>query len=377
MPSLVIDTIIASTLMISIAAAQQPATSPKAANPPLIVAHYMSWYQTPAVSGSWGFWQVNRANIDTKYWHWPDKNTPAGGPDIASVYCPIIGPYDSADPDTCEYHILLAKLCGIDAFVADWYGPDASQEHPYDNIGFLAMKRAAERLDFKVMICWEDRSMFPPISKAVTSRRDAVERGKQMIAYLAKEWFASPAYLKIDGHPVLTDYTYVQSNGTMSTPALDADEWNQVLQSTQPTQRGAMLIHDWHRHFKSPEFGGYTSVVPWGDTYHGNADRADTFWPAAEHAVRDGDNRFLSGAVLPGFDNRGCGGWGTGGAIGITDRRDGAKFRATWADVMRHDVRFIQIATWNDFNEGGTIEPVRQIVLHEDAPAPGYGYREL
>src|SRR5690349_500605 len=36
--------------------------TPTAPDKPLIVAHYMSWYQTPRVSGSWGFWQVNRDN---------------------------------------------------------------------------------------------------------------------------------------------------------------------------------------------------------------------------------------------------------------------------------------------------------------------------
>jgi hypothetical protein len=30
--------------------------------------------------------------------------------------------------------------------VADWYGPEPSREHSYDNIGFLAMKRMAEKI---------------------------------------------------------------------------------------------------------------------------------------------------------------------------------------------------------------------------------------
>ncbi len=34
---------------------------------PIVVAHYMSWYQTPDVSGSWGFWQVNRPTIPEQY----------------------------------------------------------------------------------------------------------------------------------------------------------------------------------------------------------------------------------------------------------------------------------------------------------------------
>lgn len=355
----------------AVSAAQPDASAPPK---PLLVAHYISWYQTPQISGSWGFWSVNRPTIPREYWHYPDQKLTNGCRDISSVYYPLVGPYDSADPDTCEYHILQAKLAGIDAFVADWYGPAASAEHPYDNIGFLAMKKAAEKLDFKVMICWEDRSMFPPISKGVTNREGAVESGQRMIQYLNQEWFASPAYLKIHGHPVMTDYAYGQAGATIHEPWLNAAEWNRVLQSIQPE---AWLIHDWHRHFKNPEFRGYASVVPWGDTYHGDADKAAAFWPAAEQAVSNRDNLFLSGAVLPGFDNRGCGGWGSEGAIGITDRRGGQKFRATWEDVMRHAVKFVQIATWNDLNEGGTIEPVREVVLHPESPAQGYGYREL
>jgi hypothetical protein len=118
--------------------------------------------------------------------------------------------------------------------------------------------------------------------------------------------------------------------------------------------------------------------MPWGCTYHGDADTADDFWQAAERAVVEYKNfAFLSGAALPGFDNRGCGGWGSDGAIGITSSRNGDKLRATFEDVSKHNAKFIQIATWNDLNEGGTIEPVRTVVLHQNSPAEGYGYREL
>jgi hypothetical protein len=342
---------------------------------PIIVAHYMSWYQTPNVSGSWGFWQVNRPTIPKEYWHYPDKIFPNGCRDISSVYYPVIGPYDSADPDLCEYHILLAKLAGIDAFVADWYGPEISAEHPYDNIGFAAMKKAAEKLNFKVMICWEDRSMFPPISGQVKNRREAIEKGKEIIKYLENEWFVSKAYLKIDNRPVLTNYAWGDPGNDINHPWLSSEEWNEILGSMKPRP---IFIHDWQRHKKNNEFKGYESVMPWGSTYHGDDDTAPAFWERAKQEIETNKNfLFLSGTVLPGFDNRGCGGWGTDGAIGFTSRRDGQKFRATWDDCIKHNPKFIQITTWNDLNEGGTIEPVRPLILHDQSPAPGYGYREL
>ncbi|HBG27871.1 MAG: hypothetical protein A2Y10_09330 [Planctomycetes bacterium GWF2_41_51] len=342
---------------------------------PIIIAHYMSWYQTPDISGSWGFWQVNRPTIPKEYWHYPDRILENNCRDISSVYYPVIGPYDSADPDLCEYHILLAKLSGIDAFVADWYGPDPSAEHPYDNIGFSAMKKAAEKLNFKVMICWEDRSVFPPISAKVANRAQAIDRAKEMIGYLEKEWFSSPAYLKIGNRPVLTNFAWGSPGKDINEPWLNSAEWNEIINFINPRP---VFIHDWHRHRTVNEFDGYESVMPWGCTYHGDSDSASDFWQASEKAI-DAYERFsfLSGAVLPGFDNRGCGGWGSDGAIGITERRNGDKFRATWEDCLKHNVKFIQIATWNDLNEGGTIEPVLPLVLHQQSPAEGYGYREL
>ena len=78
-----------------------------------ILAHYMPWYMAKPHSQLWG-------------WHWtmgtfdPEKRE-NGRPTIASHYHPIIGPYDSADPDVSEYHALLMKLAGMDGVVVDWY----------------------------------------------------------------------------------------------------------------------------------------------------------------------------------------------------------------------------------------------------------------
>ncbi len=269
----------------------------------------------------------------------------------------------------------MAKLTGIDAFVADWYGPDASAEHPYDNIGFTAMRKAAEKLNFKVMICWEDRSMFPPISPAVKNRTEAISRGKEIIKYLQKEWFSSKAYLKIENRPVLTNFAWGAPGKDINEPWLSAVEWNTVLDSLSPRP---VFIHDWQRHRAVNDFNGYESVMPWGSAYHGGDDTAPVFWENAENALKEYKGfLFLSGTVLPGFDNRGCGGWGSDGAIGFTNRRNGNKFRATWEDCLKHNPKFIQIVTWNDLNEGGTIEPVKPLVLHQQSPAEGYGYREL
>ncbi len=79
------------------------------------MVHYMPWFQTPSISGYWGWhWTMNHFN--------PDKIDLTGRHEIASHYCPLTGPYDSQDKDILEYQVLLMKISGIDGVLVDWYG---------------------------------------------------------------------------------------------------------------------------------------------------------------------------------------------------------------------------------------------------------------
>jgi hypothetical protein len=78
---------------------------------PQFLVHYMPWFESKPVSGAWG-------------WHWtmnhfdPERSDPTGRRDVASHHYPLIGPYDSADPDVLEYHTLLMRVAGIDGVIA-------------------------------------------------------------------------------------------------------------------------------------------------------------------------------------------------------------------------------------------------------------------
>ena len=82
-----------------------------------IMVHYMPWFATKSYSrtiprpeyppgGHWWHWEmgwINPENVDEE----------TGRRQIASHFYPLIGPYDSYDPDLMEYHVLLMKLAGI------------------------------------------------------------------------------------------------------------------------------------------------------------------------------------------------------------------------------------------------------------------------
>src|SRR3954463_8618057 len=107
-------------LLLSGPARAAPVPVEKNANSPLLLMHYMPWFQTPSSLGgtggsSWGFhWKMNTQN--------PNVVDASGKRQIASHYYPKIGPYDSTDPDVIEYHSLLMKYSGIDGVMVDWYG---------------------------------------------------------------------------------------------------------------------------------------------------------------------------------------------------------------------------------------------------------------
>ncbi|KKK75200.1 hypothetical protein LCGC14_2876120, partial [marine sediment metagenome] len=59
--------------------------------------------------------------------------------------------------------------------------------------------------------------------------------------------------------------------------------------------------------------------------------------------------------VYPGFDDRGCWGWGKGPRI--VPRGRGEIYTYTWRQAVIDDVPIVQIATWNDWFEGTIVEP--------------------
>jgi hypothetical protein len=108
---------------------------------PLLMAHYMPWYQTPPVSGYWG-------------WHWtmehfsPSRRDENGRPNIASYYLPLTGPYDSSDDALLEYQVSLMRLSGIDGVIVElitWndYGESTSIE-PTEEFGYQYLEMVQE-----------------------------------------------------------------------------------------------------------------------------------------------------------------------------------------------------------------------------------------
>ena len=138
---------------------------------PLLLTHYMPWYQTPDVSGYWG-------------WHWtmdhfqPDQLDANGRPEIASHFIPLTGPYDSQDEAVLEYQALLMKLSGIDGVIVDWYGTSSYADYATLNAATGKLFEVITRAGLRFAICYEDRTVLNMVNAGRLSGETAVAQGR-------------------------------------------------------------------------------------------------------------------------------------------------------------------------------------------------------
>ena len=149
------------------------APRPVAAKPALWAMYY-AWYET--ATGPHRKWNV-----------WTDDKTTNPNPKRKSKAQPLVGYYDSDDPEVVRWHVRLAKAAGIEAFLVSWWGGA--------NISGLAFEKtilpvAAEE-KFKVAMCSELAQFHQEVKVLAQQMSDVLRRTKD-----------SPAYLHIDGKPV-------------------------------------------------------------------------------------------------------------------------------------------------------------------------------
>ena len=318
----------------------------------LVVAHYFNWFQTPEVSAQWRHWEWRGPGPVRD----PEVFRPDGRRDICSVYYPLIGPYDSSSPAIIEYHIQLARAAKLDGFVVDWYGINSQEEKLLP-----ALMDTAARFGFKIGICFEDKAMFG-YHYSARDRREAVSNAIANLEYILARHGRHPACLKLDGAPVIVNFNWQEPDETVEDSAhgFSAAEWAEILARVR-RRHAVYFIHDYHGHLKESYWDVSDNLYPWLDV---NGECLEEYYAEAQRRLADGRIGFVSALVYPGFDNTGVWGWGDGPFV--TPRENGAFYARSWERALESGARVVQVATWNDFGEGATIEP-----------AVEYGFRYL
>ena len=295
---------------------------------PLIMAHYMPWFQTPEVSGYWGHhWTMATCE--------PDLVDANGRRDICAHYYPLVGPYDSSDPDLIDYHITLMQLSGVDGILIDWYGViDAFDWGVLRDATDLIMEKFNDA-GMKVGIVYEDRTIKAALEFGLI--RDDIVAGQEVMKYLEENYFSLENYLHVDGVPLLLNFgpehftEYVQWRGVFS--AMDEE----------PTYAGLGYIA-----------GISATTFPWIE------------WPDRHYTLEDYyawvewmDFDLSIGSAYFGFhDYYAEGGWGEG-LYELPDPT-GTRFADLLAYNAAQNPDIIQLNTWNDFGEGTMLEPTAE-----------------
>lgn len=172
---------------------------PGAGDKPLLLATYYTWYSTgDGAHGAWSSWGTGAPSLYAPDGCDPEQVLfPPHIREISSCAYPLIGPYDSDDPDVVRWHIRLAKAAGIDAFLVDWWGPAGWQTVPgLTRTAFedVVLPIAAEE-DFKVAL-FDETAQFA----------DDFDKVKQWAAEYLGRFKDHPAYLHIGGKPVYAVY---------------------------------------------------------------------------------------------------------------------------------------------------------------------------
>ena len=346
-------------------------TAPKAAyggSKPLMV-HYMPWFQTPYSlgTGNWGYhWTLNHFNPNL-------INSTNGEPEIASWYCPSIGPYDSSDPAVLEYHVLLMKLGGIDGVIVDWYGPDNYYDYLINNQRTLDIFAYAAKAGLKFSLCYEDATIQAEINGGcmngvcVTSG-NAIAHAQYEMLYVQTNFFPYTNFLRWNNHPVFLNfgpqYFSTSSDWTSIFSVLAASNQPAFFTENNRLSPAGTGAFDWPPMQLSQTTAQSPTEPVLSDaamnSYLAAFDASAASWPAYVSTAFPRFHDIYAQA-------------GVGVSYGYLDDQSGSTLRESLSRAMTNASAVIQIATWNDFGEGTVIEPT----LAGTEPTTKYGYTDL
>jgi len=277
------------------------------------------------------------------------QNIPAteGKPRLLAVYEPWFGHsqhisvgYSSQDPVTIRKQMDEAKGLGISAFVVDWYGA----REPFIDRSYALIQAAAAEKRFQVAMMYDESNGAHEMATDETLA--ALDQFRD--SYLAPDSPGREAYLSYKGRPVI--FIFPKNGHT---------DWKRVREEVNRWAPPPLLIYE----FRSTPFadamdGFYAWINPgrkgwaadgsnWGEDYLRN------FYAKMQSKYSD---KIAVGAAWAGFDDSKAA-WGL-------NRHMSQRCGETWTDTLRlareyaedHNLPFLLIATWNDYEEGTAIE---------------------
>ena len=263
------------------------------------------------------------------YYTWFDENTwtPAQVPDFP------LQTYASRERAVMDRHVAQAQSAGIDAFVVSWYGPWGGANNQTES-NFAALLDVAAARDFRLALDVEITSPFVGDASAVVD----------MLRHALQVHAAHPAYLRVDGRPVL--FFWRQQRFDLAT-------WQWIREQVDPWHESIWIAEGVDMRYQAVFDGHHLYSVTWNPP-------TDVFYTASKfsHYVANarqqyGNYRYWVATVMPGYDDT-----RTGRSNAFARGREGGAYYAqTWQAAINSSPDWIIITSWNEWPEGTYIEP--------------------
>lgn len=275
---------------------------------------------------------------------------------IAAHKTPLIGPYSSADRCTVQLQLELMRLSGVSGIIINWYGTQDANDYKVNREASDILIDECSRAGMLFTICYEDWTIRhdlkwgerPPAGAELDNAR------KQLLAdftYIRVHYMSRFGFLR------------AEARGTWGRPVIlvfgprrlkEADDWRRLVEVAFPAIRDRPLMLKLAA--RSDGFDGSFSWFP--PLAEPSLGRVHQYLREYYERTR-GEVRL--GSVFPGFhDFYDEGSNGNIRSYGHLPEYDGHTFEASIEQARRNQPTFIQLCTWNDYQEGTVIEPTKE-----------------
>lgn len=311
---------------------------------PPVLMHYMPWFE----KGGYHW----RENLD-----WDELRAERK---VASHFTAVIGPYNSCDVAVIRFHLRLMQLAGVKGVIVNWYGRREKYDFRHPNCDAAdAIIAEASAMGIMFTVAYEDWTIVDGLSCGEEPSGDILANARAQIRcdfeYIRDMYMSKHGFLKESG------------GGTSGRPVVlvfgprclrDPMEWSSAVDDTFPWEADRPKVVTLYR--GGPEVGDGT--FSWFPEMKpaSNQDYEENKLTGVHRYLIDfyeGKTGTLHiGSVFQGFRDFYVEGRGSK-SYGRLPLYDGHTFEATMDQARRNQPTFIQVATWNDWEEGTIIEP--------------------
>jgi len=272
---------------------------------------------------------------------------------VAAHFTPLIGKYESADPNVIEYHLKLMQAAGVRGIIINWYGASNINDFPGNRLASDVIVELASELGMKFTICYEDWTTLPDLGWNKVPNAEQLEAGlaqmKLDFEYIRDKYMTKPGFLR-QNDAGATDRPFWLVFGPRT--ITNKDNWMSLLSETFPDlQKRPLIISLSHRN-------GFDGKFSWFPLKRGEKTTLEDVHRYLDDFYQDNKGSFHIGTIFPGFhDYYVEGSLGEDSSYGRLPEYNGKTFEASIYQAKEHMPNFVQAATWNDFQEGTVFEP--------------------